>query len=477
MNKQLVSASLWSLFSEIIAKVIGPLSFLILTRILSPSDFGIVAVATTILSFVYIVSDLGIGKVLIQASGGNPYLTKLNNAGFWINTFLGFFLASCMVLFSHTLARFFGNEQCFQIIRVMALQVLCYSLSAVQLANKKKNLEFKSLFYLRLITVGVPLVISVPLAFLGGGYWSIVSGQVVGAIMTTSVLWYNSKWKPTFSLDKSAVKSLLAKSCWNSLEQICVWIPIGLDTFLISNSLNSSQLGFYSTSRTLFSTAISLTMGPILPVMFSAFSKVQSEENALKRSLLSSQKLVCFLATFLGCGVFVFKELVEFILFNSKWLGISSIFGVTFLILCFEYILAPLEEGLRSKGMFHATAVNTLISTCLSIPVLFYSVDYGVFTYAVVRGLLTYLSAPGVIYFSSKVLKISGWDLLSNCKSILLCVGFILVVNWLISLESFSLLTRSIINGGAFLSAAVIALYSEKTELLKIKFYFTSRNT
>jgi PST family polysaccharide transporter len=71
----------------------------------------------------------------------------------------------------------------------MSFQVIFYSLSTVQISIKKKNLDFKFLFYFRILTVSIPLLISVPLAFVGNGYWAIVIGQILVSAASTLTFW------------------------------------------------------------------------------------------------------------------------------------------------------------------------------------------------------------------------------------------------------------------------------------------------
>ena len=82
--KDTLNATLWSVLAEIIAKIISPAVFLILTHILSPSDFGVVSVATTILGLIYVVSDMGTSKVLIQAEDDEGNIQKLYDAAFYL---------------------------------------------------------------------------------------------------------------------------------------------------------------------------------------------------------------------------------------------------------------------------------------------------------------------------------------------------------------------------------------------------------
>lgn len=472
MRNKIFTATLWSLFSEIIAKVIGPIGFLILTRILSPKDFGVVAVATTILGFVYVVSDLGIGKVLIQEKGDDEYLLKINNVGFWINAVLGSLLCFLMILFSSELAVFFGNPESSIVIKVMAIQVLFNSLSTVQISKKKKSLDFKFLFYLRLITVGIPLLISIPIAFLGGGYWAIVWGQLVGTFLSTLALWINSKWKPVFEIDIDVLKQIIAKSVWNSVDQIFVWLPLGADTYLISRYMSPNELGIYSTSKTLFSTAISLSLGAILPVMFSVYSKIIADDLRLKKTILSYQKIIFFVSSFMGIGIYIYRKLIEQILFNDKWVGISNVFGIIFLLTGFEYFSTALAEGLRAKGFFRLVAINTSVVSLVSIPILFFFVEYGLIVYVSVRVLLLYLNDPLIYYFSKQKLGVSFIDCIMNTRYIILCGFSVLFLDFVISKLGLSVILLNTSKVLVYGFPLGILLYLERNEIFKYRKMF-----
>lgn len=232
--KDTLNATLWSVLAEIIAKIISPAVFLILTHILSPSDFGVVSVATTILGLIYVVSDMGTSKVLIQAEDDEGNIQKLYDAAFYLNIFVGIILFLVVFLFSKELASFYSQPQSDSVIKVMSVQILLYSLCSVQNAIRKRNLDFRFLFYIRLITICSPLLIALPIAFSGGGYWAIVLSTIAGSLLNTVVLWVKSKWKPILYINWHMIYRVIGKSIWNTIEQICVWIPVCFDTFLIS---------------------------------------------------------------------------------------------------------------------------------------------------------------------------------------------------------------------------------------------------
>lgn len=442
-NSKLLSATFWSISSEILAKTIGPVVFLILTRILSPKDFGIVSIATTILGFVYIVADLGIGKVLIQENGDSELFNKKINAGFWFNVTIGLIIFLFMFIFSKNIAIIFGEIKSSDVIKCMAVQVLFFSVSSVHIAYRKKILDFKFLFYLRLITVLTPAIISIPIAFAGYGYWAIVFGQIIGSLINTIILWKYSKWKPSIRINFKLLNNVLNKSIWNTIDQVFFWIPIILDTYLISKHYSSSVLGIFSTSKTLFTTAITLSLGAITPVIYSALSEQKDSAN-FEKYVIKAQKLVFILAGIMGVFVFIFKSNIEKLLFNDNWFGISNVFGLIFILMGFDYFYYVILEALRAKGHFKQIALNTLLSVIITIPILFISISNGLIFYVITRCLTLYLRYPLAFYFSNKLIGISFIHCVKNNINTIYCFISALFLNELLEHTVINIYTQNI---------------------------------
>jgi O-antigen/teichoic acid export membrane protein len=461
-----IKASFWSFLTEIVAKTISPLVFLVMTWILSPKDFGIVSVALVIMSFVNVISDMGMSKTIIQESGDEEYLNKIKNVAFWFNLVIGIFIFFILVLFAQELANFYGAPESVNVIRVMAIQIIFSSISSVQNAIRKKDLDFKSLFYIRLITVLVPVIISLPLAFSGFGFWALVYGNVAASVASTLVLWFTSEWKPIFSFDFRVLKYILSKGLWNTFESICLWIPISLDAMLISKHLSTTSLGLYTTSRNLFTIVVGILLSPLLPVLFSTLSKINYDNVKFKSSILLSQKVIFTISAIMGISVYIFRDLIELVFFNSNWKGIADIFGVIFLVFGIEYFCSAIVEGLRAKGHFKLISLNTFMYTVISIPLLYFAVLYGIEIYVWVRSLLLFLQFPIIIIYSKKILNITFSEYLGNTKEIIVCVTTLFFINQLlINYLSFSKVITNILMFLSFVSIGLLLIILEKRNL------------
>ena len=398
-----INGSIWAYGAEIIAKVITPISFLILTRVISPEDYGIVAVATTVLMFVNILSDFGTSQVIIQTPDiDKEFFNKVCNTGFIINITLGILLFCLVELFSENIADYYKQPNSRLVIQIMSIQIIFISLSSIQNSLKRKNLDFKYLFFLRLLTILTPIVIAIPIAFAGGGLWAIVTSNVVGTFLQFIFLWKNSLWKPAMSFSTEALKYLFTKSIWNSFNQLFIWIPISMDTYLIGKYMNSSDLGLYTTSRNLFTSCSGLILAPIIPVVFSSLSKVSDSLEYLKITY-NSQKILFSVSAFFAIFVFLFAENINYVIFNSQWQGITPILQVIFLIMGLEYFGSVIYEAVRATGRFRQMAISYFISLFFIIPILYLSArEQNIFLYSIFRSLSLYIPMIGIFIIARK---------------------------------------------------------------------------
>jgi len=424
-----IEGTVWSYLAEIIAKVISPLSFIILTKILSPEAYGIVAVATTLLMFIDIICDLGTSKVIIQIDEKNYQDFHYScNAAFLINIGIGIILFILTELFANQIADYYSQPKSAIVIRVMAIQILSYSLSSIQNSLLRKSLNFRFLFWLRLITIACPIVIAIPIAFMGGGLWALVISSCTGSILQCIVLWTYSDWKPTRNCGKKHFTSLLGKSIWNTINQLVVWLPISFDTYLVAKYIDVSNLGLYTSARGLFTAASGLILSPFLPVIFSSLSKI-SDLSRFEQMTYIAQKILFTIAVFCAVFVFLFSDYLIPILFDNAWSGINGLIKIIFVIMGYEYFGSIILESLRAKGMFKQIALVSMLSLFLVIPCLILASKTGnINTYTAVRALTLYIPLIGNLIIANKVnIKFSTClrnNLFVISFSIIIIVGF-----------------------------------------------------
>ena len=173
--------------AEIASKAGEPLVFVILARLLTPEDFGVMAAALMVISFSQVFWDSGMGKALIQRQGD---IDKAADAAFWINLVLGVAVAAVLFSLAASISEvFFHDDRVAGVLQVMTLQVFLGAIASVHVALLQKNMQFNRLFWVRFATVSLPGLASIPLAWGGMGYWALVGGTLLGQAAQVVMLW------------------------------------------------------------------------------------------------------------------------------------------------------------------------------------------------------------------------------------------------------------------------------------------------
>ena len=165
---KLKNAVKWSTTTEIIAKLVVPITNMILARILAPEVFGVIATVTMVVSFVDMFTDAGFQKYLIQHEFKNDEeLADFSNVAFWTNLSVSIALWAIIIVFSDSIAIVVGSPGLGRVISIACIQLLITSFSSIQLAIYRRKLDFKTLFLCRIVGICIPFIVTIPLAFAG----------------------------------------------------------------------------------------------------------------------------------------------------------------------------------------------------------------------------------------------------------------------------------------------------------------------
>ncbi|MCD7761774.1 MAG: lipopolysaccharide biosynthesis protein [Lachnospiraceae bacterium] len=269
----------WSLITETAAKLIAPIVSMILARLLTPEAFGVIASVNMIVSFADVFSDAGFQKYLIQHDFKDKKEFYLyTDVAFWTNLAISIFAWLIIAIFSEPLANLVGNPGLGNVVCIAALSLPLTSFSSIQMAHYRKTFDFKTLFYVRIISACVPLVVTVPLAFITRSYWAMVIGTLASNIVNAILLTARSKWKPHFHYSFKVLKVMFSYSWWILIESISVWLTSYIGTFIVGLFLTTTEVGYYKTGMSTVNQIITLISVSISNPLFSALSALKNDE-------------------------------------------------------------------------------------------------------------------------------------------------------------------------------------------------------
>lgn len=380
----------WSSIAEICAKLVAPITNMILARLLTPGAFGAVATITLVISFAEIFTDAGFQKYIIQHEfSSEEELDRNTNVAFWTNFCTSVFIVALIVAFRHFLADLVGSPDLGDAIAVASMVIILVSFSSIQIARFKRAFDFKTLFFVRIGSSLIPLVVTVPLALVFRNFWALVLGTLAVNLFSTVVLMIKSKWHPTFAYDFACLKNMLSFSAWTLLETILIWLTTHVDIFIVGRILSDYHLGLYRTSMTTINSYMSLITASITPVLFATLSRYQNDEGLFKETYWKFFKYTSIISIPMSVGIFLYKDLVTLILLGEQWAEATGFIGIWGLMSGFTIILCNYSsEVYRSKGNPKLSMLAQILHMAFLIPAVLLTVNQSFETLYITRALV-----------------------------------------------------------------------------------------
>lgn len=379
LGNKILHAAKWSSITQVAVKIVSPITTMVLARIIAPEAFGVIATITMIISFADMFTDAGFQKYLIQHEFKDEQeKNKYANVAFLTNLAISIVLWGVIFLLSEYIAMLVGNTGLGFVITIACIQLPLTAFSSVQMALYRRDFDFRTLFLVRILSLLVPVFVTIPLAFMGLSYWSLIIGTILMEISNAVILTVQSKWKPGWYYNIRILKNMLSFSIWSLIEAISIWLTTWVDSFIIGSLLNGYFLGIYKTSTTMVNALLSLVTASLVPVLFAALSRLQNDNEKFNQTYFKMQRIVAIIVFPLGIGVYIYSDLVTQILLGSKWTDASEIIGLWALTSSIMIIFGHFcSEVYRAKGRPKLSFLAQVLHLVVLIPTCIISVKYG----------------------------------------------------------------------------------------------------
>ena len=390
LNNKIMKATKWSSITEIVARLIAPITSIVLARLLTPEAFGVVTTLTMIITFAEIFTDAGFQKYLIQHEFQDETdRAQSTNVAFWSNFIMSLLIWGVIALFSEPLATMVGNSGLGYVLSIACVSIPIAAFSSIQMALYKRDLDFKTLFKVRIVGIFIPLIVTIPLALWLKNFWALVIGTIASNAVNAILLTCYSKWKPGFYYSFAKLKEMFSFTMWSMIEAISIWLTNYVDVFIIGVYLNEYYLGLYKTSITVVGQIMGLVTAATTPILFSSLSRLQSDEEEFKNLFFKFQKLVGLLVIPLGVGMYCFSDLITELLLGSQWMEASGFIGLWGLTSALTIVLAHYSsEVYRSKGRPKLSVVAQWLHIIVLWPTILITVKYGFEVLYIARALV-----------------------------------------------------------------------------------------
>lgn len=324
LGSRAVNAGLWASALSVSMRLLRLVRTVLLARLLAPNDFGLMGIAVITLSMIEAFTKTGINQALIQRKGKiDDYLSTAWTVG----VLRGLILGGVLIAGAPLAARFFGSPEAVALIRVIGLIPIAHGLTNVGVVFFDKELQFRQRFLFRSLPAIVELAVSVALALWLRNVWALLLGRVIAQIVTMVASYVAHPYRPRFRLDKTRARELMRFGKWIWVSSILIYLMLNLDDIMVGRLLSPEDLGLYQMAFTI-STLVTIEIAHVVnQVAFPAFSKIQSDPQALGRAYLETVQLVAFAALPMAAGLWFVGPVAVETLLGENWLGLLPAYG------------------------------------------------------------------------------------------------------------------------------------------------------
>lgn len=462
--------ALWSFLLIIGRQLISLLGTSVLSRILTPEDYGLIGMVTTVSALFMVFSDLGFTTTIIQRKEISTQ--QLHNL-YWVNIIFGLLLWFLIAAFSPFIASFYGRDELILVSIISGALFFISSLSSQPLAILRKRINSKEITRIELISLVVGVCFGILSALFGMGYWSLVVQTLVKEITKTSLVLYKYKYKPgKLKLDANTLP-LLYFGLSLTVNGLIIYFSRNLDNILIGKYWGASELGNYNRAYFLMLLPSMLANGVASNLMVPALSALNNNLDAFAISYRKALFMICLIGCPISLGLGLTAHEFVNILYGDGWSKVIVLIQYLTLASFTQPIYNTTGWLFTASGNSKKYMYNTLFNLILlGVGFLYFvpkSIDNSAIAYSIIASFPVLFFS---MYFSHKVSSIS---LNASVKAIspiikanIIMFLLVFIINYYFSFQNtvVALVVKSSIGFFSYILALLIFLPQEKKEFI-----------
>jgi O-antigen/teichoic acid export membrane protein len=387
VGKRLAQGVLWTASTRIVANAIALASTLMLARLLTPTDFGLVAIATTAFVIIGALTEMSLAAALVQHQ--KPERAHFDTA-FTLNVIRALLIAGMLALAARPIAAFYNDERLVAVIYAFCATTALSGFVNPKLVEFNRRLSFKQDFIAAVPPKLLGFIAGLWVAIVYESYWALVIGSIAGQVTGFIVSYALIPYLPRFSL--SHARELFSFSIWLVLSNGLNTLSFRSDQLIMGRVLGTDDLGHYDVGNNLARLPVQEATAPIAAVLFPAFSRLQTEPVRLRAAFLRAQRLLVAVGLPVGVGFALVAQPLLALALGPQWA--QAVFVVQALsgVLALQSLSAPFSAVAMALKQTRLIFVRDVIFFCVRMPAIFIGLFLGGFV-----GLVLARCVSGVI--------------------------------------------------------------------------------
>ncbi|WP_371053301.1 lipopolysaccharide biosynthesis protein [Rhodococcus gordoniae] len=380
--------------------LIQVLGFVLLSRLLDPQIFGLLAMVMVVVGVGEVVRDAGLSTAVIQATHvSHPQRSNL----FWINAAVGVILAGALVAGAGMISEFYDQPALREACLGLALIFVLNGLSTQYRASLQRDLKFKALALTDVLAMLAGLCCAVGAALLGWGLWALITQYLVQAATVLVMTLGFSRWIPGLPTRKSDMGGLLRFGWTYAGTQMINYLSRNVDSIVIGRRFGAEILGLYDRAYQLLTLPLNQINGPVTKVIFPVLSKMKDDRSSFDRLLLRGQSTLLQAVAFIFSFACAFAYPIVEIVLGKEWLGSAQLFQ----LLAISGVIQAAAFGtywvFLAKALNRSNLIYTFSTKALLVISVLVGSQWGVTGVAAGYSLATLVSWPIGLYWIHKI--------------------------------------------------------------------------
>jgi len=411
----------WDFLGKVFNQGVGFIVSIVLTRLLLPEDFALIAMVMVVVAIAAIFVDFDLGVALIQRKEVDDIHY---NSTFWLNMGLAFTLAILTILGAPLVASCYKQPELVELTRVLSVTFIFNALGGVHNAMLRRDMNFRYISFVNILSASLSGILGIGLAYSGYGVWALVAQSLCASVLRPILLWYGTKWLPKIDFSWGAIKPLWGFSNKVFLANTINVIFSKLDIFVIGRLFQPATLGYYSRAKALNNLVNTYSSMSLTAVLFPALSKIQDQVDMVRHKVKDFYHLAAMIAFFLTGFLYLIAEDLLILMYTERWAATVPYFRIlalgTFAYPVSAIIITPINSLGRSDLVLKAEVLKKTMLGITYIVGFYFGLEEFLYAMAFTLG----ISVPLNGWYANKVIL---WPVFDQVK-VLLTYGIMALI-------------------------------------------------
>jgi O-antigen/teichoic acid export membrane protein len=390
INRSLVRGSSWMVGMRLGIRGIGLVSTMILARLLTPADFGIIAMAMLVIGFVEVFSETGQQAAIIRLAC--PERAHYDSA-FTMAVMINGTLTLIIFAIAPFSAQYFHDPRIVPVIRILSLRVLLGGLLNIGTVDFRRSLDFAREFRFGLARKLASFVVTISFALIWRNYWALVVGTVAGHCMEVAVSYVMHPFRPRPCLTK--VGEIWSYSIWMLVQSLGRFFDVKIDDVVVAGVASPLAMGQYTVSCELGALPLTELMDPISRALFPNYARIAANPVLLRDTYLNVLSITATICIAFGTGLALVARDVVMVVLGPQWTAVAPLFVIFAIGGAVNGINNTVFAVFNASGDSKAAAVQGWMRVIACLPAMLWAASTGVLVnFALARLAMSLLLSP-----------------------------------------------------------------------------------